>query len=292
MNAKLLSIIIPSYNMEKYLDKCIKSCQVDDEELWSQLDIIVVNDGSRDCTSEIAHSWAQKYPDIVCVIDKENGNYGSCINAALPKCRGTFVRVLDADDFQNKEVWRDFLLELSDLKEGSVDLVITRYCEVNEAGVARVEARELNLPIKEPFCLNEVPSSIDWIGLHMITYRLSRLQELEYRQTEGCSHTDIEWITAPWAAVRRVVYLPIIVTYYLLGREGQTMAPENFARNFNVIVKLVKGLITTYEKDKKICATSSIRGYRDQLLRAVLLVYQKLLLWGGGHHPGDLWRIG
>ena len=79
---KLLSVIIPSYNMEAYLPKCLGSLLIDDKELLQRLDVIVVNDGSKDRTSKIAHDFEVKYLGVFRVIDKENGNYGSCINAA------------------------------------------------------------------------------------------------------------------------------------------------------------------------------------------------------------------
>lgn len=87
LTEKTLSIIIPSYNMEAYLPQCLDSLLGPDVPV-ELLDIIVVNDGSRDRTSEIAHSYANRYPDSIRVIDKANGNYGSCINAALPTARG------------------------------------------------------------------------------------------------------------------------------------------------------------------------------------------------------------
>lgn len=95
---KILSIIVPSYNMEAYLPKCLGSLEVA-RELMEQLEVFVVNDGSKDRTSEIAHEFEVRYPGVFRVIDKPNGNYGSCINAALPLCTGVFVKVLDASKF-------------------------------------------------------------------------------------------------------------------------------------------------------------------------------------------------
>ena len=78
---KTLSVIIPSYNMEEYLPYCLDSILI--ESVLSRLEVVVVNDGSNDSTSRIAHEYEMKYPDTVVVIDKSNGNYGSCINAGL-----------------------------------------------------------------------------------------------------------------------------------------------------------------------------------------------------------------
>ena len=76
---KILTVIVPSYNMEAYLPKCLGSLIIDDKELLRKLEVIVVNDGSKDRTSEIAHKFETKYPGVFRVIDKKNGHYGSCI---------------------------------------------------------------------------------------------------------------------------------------------------------------------------------------------------------------------
>ena len=97
MSAKLLTVIVPSYNMEKYLLKCLGSLIVA-PELMERIEVIVVNDGSTDRTSEIAHSFEVKFPGVFRVIDKENGHYGSCVNAGLKMASGVFAKILDADD--------------------------------------------------------------------------------------------------------------------------------------------------------------------------------------------------
>ena len=95
---KLLTIVIPSYNMEKYLDRCLSSLIVSDEKMQC-LEVLVINDGSKDRTSEIAHTYEERFPGTFRVVDKENGHYGSCVNRGLKEARGTFIKVLDADDY-------------------------------------------------------------------------------------------------------------------------------------------------------------------------------------------------
>ena len=101
---KELTVIIPSYNMELFLPKCLESFGIDqlrkeDTALADALEVIVVNDGSVDRTSELAHQFDERFPEAVKVIDKANGGYGSCVNAALRLAAGRYVRVLDADDY-------------------------------------------------------------------------------------------------------------------------------------------------------------------------------------------------
>ena len=85
--SKLLTIVIPTYNMEAYLNRCLDSLLVSDEQM-KLLEVLVINDGSKDNSSAIAHEYEAKYPNTFRVIDKENGGHGSTINAGIKKARG------------------------------------------------------------------------------------------------------------------------------------------------------------------------------------------------------------
>ena len=89
-----ISFAIPSYNSQEYMAKAIESILPGKEEV----EIIIVNDGSKDRTSEIAHEYMEKYPDIVKVVDKENGGHGEAVNAGLSHATGKYFKVVDSDD--------------------------------------------------------------------------------------------------------------------------------------------------------------------------------------------------
>lgn len=125
---KLLSIIIPSYNMEGYLDRCISSLLI---KRIDDLDIIIINDGSKDRTSEIGHKYENLYPNSIRCIDKENGNYGSCINRGLSEVKGKYVKILDADDSFNTYEFERMIEAISNT---DTDLVICDYDIVDADG--------------------------------------------------------------------------------------------------------------------------------------------------------------
>lgn len=119
---KLLTLAIASYNMEEFLDKCLES--VSEPDIPDSLEVIVINDGSKDRTSSIAHIYEKLRPDIIRIVEKENGHYGSCINKALELATGKYFRPLDADDWVNI----DSLIRLLDkLSTCNADLVITEF---------------------------------------------------------------------------------------------------------------------------------------------------------------------
>ena len=94
---KLLTIVVPIYNTEKYLERCVES--ITPKDVLEDVEILLVNDGSKDNSLQIMKKYAAKYPDTVKVIDKENGGHGSTINAGLKVATGRYFKVLDSDDW-------------------------------------------------------------------------------------------------------------------------------------------------------------------------------------------------
>lgn len=239
---KLLSIIVPSYNMQAYLPSCLGSLIVDDNELLSKLNVIVVNDGSKDCTSKIAHEFEEKYPGVFHVIDKENGHYGSCINVGLKFVRGAFVKVLDADDAIDTEGLSRFLrfLEVTD-----ADLVLSDWVDVTSEG--KVERQIHHLPTSEVLTMNQYLWKYP-IAFHAgITYKADVFNRFDYLQLEGVAYTDLEWDVLPFTVVNSVAYVPEIVYRYTTNRDGQTSGLYTQCRNYQMILTMFLDLTRKYE---------------------------------------------
>lgn len=85
---KLLTIAIPCYNSEGYMRKCVESLLTGGEDV----EIIIVNDGSKDGTAQIAEEYEKRYPSIVRAVHKENGGHGSAVNTGIEHASGLFSR--------------------------------------------------------------------------------------------------------------------------------------------------------------------------------------------------------
>lgn len=120
---RLLSVVIPSYNTELYLARCLDSLLYH-QDILELLDIIIVNDGSTDYTLEIAKGYQEKYPNTITVIDKPNGGHGSTINAGMKITKGKYFKVLDSDDWVNIFDFKKFVQQLKNLND---DILITNY---------------------------------------------------------------------------------------------------------------------------------------------------------------------
>lgn len=239
---KVLSILIPSYNMEKYLDKCLSSLDIKYKE---KLEVIAVNDGSKDKTLEIARKYAERYPDTYKVIDKENGNYGSCINAGLKAAQGKYVKVLDADDYFSKEGFEKYLKELENTDS---DLVITNYQIVNEDGEVTKKWEPKGLAAHETLRWEDVSKNLHEsdFQMHAVTYRKDILTKLNYVQQEGIPYTDQQWMFLPMTEVKKITYIDEYVYNYLVGRTGQTVSTDAYVKNISALKRVASQMM----KDK------------------------------------------
>ena len=95
---KLLTIAIPCYNSQDYMRKCVDSLLIGGDDV----EILIINDGSRDRTAEIANEYEKNYPGIIRAIHKENGGHGSAVNAGMREARGLYFKVVDSDDWVNE----------------------------------------------------------------------------------------------------------------------------------------------------------------------------------------------
>ncbi len=270
---KLLSIIVPSYNMEKYLPKCLDSLIVDDADMLNRLDVIVVNDGSKDHTSGIAHGFEAEYPGVFRVIDKANGNYGSCINAALPTVKGRFVKILDADDTYDTAAFGRYLNELAKLPP-TVDMVMNDWVQVNARGDV-TESKSYPLPTDVPLGVEMCVRRKCEMAMYATAYRTALVKEIGYTQLEGISYTDTEWMYLPPAFAREMRYVKQPVYRYLLGRAGQTMEHATFVRNVWMLDKIFDRMLKQYDAGS--CSRAS-RPYLEFQLRRALSISLSLHL--------------
>lgn len=290
---KILTIVIPTYNMQDYLRRCLDSLIVPEKQM-KQLEVLVINDGSKDNSSAIAHEYQDKYPDTFRVIDKENGNYGSCINRGLKEASGKYIKILDADDKFNSinfPGYIDFLLNNdSDMVLTVTDVVVEEKI-INRWAFIVPEKKEIDF-----ISYNIFPE------MHCVTYRTEILKMHNYVQTEGISYTDQQWVFAPIVWMKTAIYYNVPIYEYSVGREGQTVDIQVRKKNRWMYRKVFLDILKTYNhlcfsdaKDKwlkekmlkklhdifyfdlLICpdTSSSLVEFDDELKKLNILFYQE-----------------
>lgn len=126
MNKCKLSIIVPVYGVEKYIDKCLNSLV---KQSLKEIEIIVVNDGTKDNSQKIVDKYVKKYPDKIKSYIKENGGQGSARNYGLKKASGEYIGYVDSDDFVEKDMYKKLY---NKAKENNYDIVVCGNYNVSE----------------------------------------------------------------------------------------------------------------------------------------------------------------
>ena len=175
---KILSIAIPCYNSENYMEKCVESLLPGGEDV----EILIVNDGSKDRTAEIADAYEKKYPGIVKAIHQENGGHGEAVNAGIRNASGLFFKVVDSDDWVDAEAYPKVLDTLKELAGGpeTVDMFISNFI-YDKVGVKRKKVMRYRseLPQGRVFTWDEVHRLRigHYLLMHSLIYRTKLLKE-------------------------------------------------------------------------------------------------------------------
>ena len=120
----IVTFAVPCYNVEHCIEHCLTSILHPD--VLDRIEILCINDGSTDNTSSLLHQYGNRYPDVVRVIDKENGGWGTAINLAIREARGRYFKEIDADDWVENSNLPEFIRLLEKLE---CDYVATDYAE-------------------------------------------------------------------------------------------------------------------------------------------------------------------
>lgn len=235
---KLLSIVIPTYNMEALLPRCLDSLVI--PVATDKLEVLIVNDGSRDNSLAIAQKYEEKYPNIFRVIDKENGNYGSTINKGIELATGKYFRILDSDDFYNNDELISFVDKLGSC---NTDLVLTDYFIDRDNHAAKMKMS--GIEEGQNIDLNTVEiAKIDNYAMHGLTVKTSILRDNNISLLTGISYTDTEFCYYPLKYSKTICYYALAVYRYQVGRDGQTV---NLASQIKCLSHMRKIIVRMFD---------------------------------------------
>ena len=229
---KLLTVTVPCYNSQEYMEKCIRSILTGGE----RVEILIINDGSKDDTGRIADAFAASYPSIVRVIHQENGGHGEGINQGIRHAAGRYFKTVDSDDWLSADFPR-FLDQLEECdRRGGVDLFVTNYHYDHADGKgdrsinfsnALPEGRIFTWAETKPFRPDQI------LMIHACTFRTELLRCTGLEMPKHTFYEDNYMIYGNLQAVERMFYLNIDLYRYYIGREGQSVQEDVMKRRYS-----------------------------------------------------------
>lgn len=274
---KYISFAIPSYNSEDYMSHAIESILLGGEDV----EIIVVNDGSKDGTSEIAHEYKNKYPNIVRVVDKDNGGHGDAVNSGLSHATGKYFKVVDSDDWVDEDSLHKILEFLKELEEEDkeIDMLISNYVYEKEGAAHKKCIHYRNvLPQDEVFTWDDVGRfRLDqYILMHSVIYRTSMLKLSQMTLPKHTFYVDNIYVYYPLPYVRKIYYLDVDFYRYFIGREDQSVNEKVMISRIDQQIFVTKTMIDMYHL--KNISSKKLRHYMVNYLAIMMTVSSILMI--------------
>lgn len=280
---KLLTVAIPCYNSADYMRRCIDSLLPGGDDV----EIIIVNDGSTDNTADIAEEYSQRFPNIVKVINKENGGHGSAVNASIENASGLYFKVVDSDDWVSQSAYEKILECLKALLgDGKlIDMFISNFVYEKE-GEKRKKVMKYHhaLPQDEIFTWKDIHHF--WVGqyilMHSVIYRTKLLRECGLKLPEHTFYVDNIFVFNPLPYVKTMYYLDVNFYRYYIGRADQSVNEEVMISRIDQQIKVNKMMVDYYVSEfSRIIANGKVRKYMVNYLDIITTVSSVLLIRSG-----------
>lgn len=247
----LVSVLVPIYNVEEYLDQCLKSLTM---QTLEDIEIICINDGSTDNSSRILQKYVKKYSNFI-VINKKNSGYGDSMNRGLEKASGEYIGIVESDDFIESDAFEK-LYKLA--RETRADIVKANYYYHSKNGDVLhrvVKNQKLNTPLS---LADDDSIFLEEPGIWSAIYRRDFLNKnkIRFRTTPGASYQDTGFHFKSFCAAKRIVYTDKAYLHYRTDNASSSVKSlekinyvveeyadiERYIRNLNLPAEVISTL--------------------------------------------------
>ena len=311
---KLLSIAVPCYNSEAYMENCIRSLLVGGDEV----EILIVDDGSTDRTAEIADRLERRHPGIIRAIHQPNKGHGGAVNTGIANATGLYFKVVDSDDKVRASAYRSILdvlrrfsgpvaeggagakvsragaegspgtgNEASEGAEPALDLLISNFV-YNKEDQNRHTVMQYRkcLPVGRVFSWDEAnrfPIG-KYILMHSVIFRTQMLRESGLQLPEHTFYVDNIYVFNPLPYVHRMYYLDVNFYYYFIGREDQSVHEDVMIRRLDQQARVNRIMIDHFADpacQEMIGSRKALRQYMFNYLEIITTITSVLALRSG-----------
>lgn len=277
---KLLTIAIPSYNSQDYLNHAVESLLPGGDEV----EILIVNDGSKDGTAKIADAYERKYPGIVRAVHKENGGHGDAVMTGLANATGLYFKVVDSDDWVDAEAYPKVLECLRGFAapDSQIDMLVSNYI-YDKAGAIHKHTMSYHhaLPQHRVFGWEETRHfrKGQYMLMHSVIYRTQLLRDCGMTLPKHTFYVDELYVYIPLKNVEKMYYLNVNFYHYFIGREDQSVQEQVMIRRIDQALLVNKLLVS--EADPYAIEDKHKRKYMLNYLEIVTAVSTILLIISG-----------
>lgn len=239
----LISVIIPIYHVEKYLDRCVKSVM---NQTWKNLEIILVDDGSVDDACPKMCDEYKKQDERMVVIHQKNGGLSAARNSGLDCCHGEFLAFVDSDDYISEKYIETMYREMT----ATTDIVVCNLQKVDENGIKLGDTRQIQKVVhisgreqlQNLVTRQHIYDTVVWNKL----YRRKMFQRIRF--PVGKIHEDVHTIHELYYQAENVAMVPDTL-YYYVQRDSSIMG-KSHVKNDGEVEAMQKRADFLWEKQE------------------------------------------
>lgn len=290
---KILTVAIPCYNSQDYMRHAVESVLVGGEDV----EILIINDGSLDDTGKIADELEQEYPGIIRAIHQENGGHGEAVNAGIRNAKGLYFKVLDSDDWLDREALVKVMEKLrSFIREGRlVDMFLANYVyekpSVHKHKAIRYEGV---FPQEKIFGWSDIKKFkiSQNILMHSVIYRTQMLLDCSLELPKHTFYVDNIFVYTPLPYVKTMYYMDVDLYRYFIGRDDQSVNEKVMMGRIDQQIKVNKLMIDAHDLNK--IKNKKLRDYMVKYLAMMMTVSSVFLIKEGSEESlekrTELWK--
>lgn len=281
--SKILTVAIPCYNSEAYMEHCIRSLLPAGEDI----EILIVDDGStKDRTPQIADEYQEKYPGIIRAIHQENGGHGEAVNAGLRNASGLYYKVIDSDDWADTKALKAIVARLKELEEAvtPVDMLLADFVYDKEGARHKkvVHFRGV-FPVNRVFDWSAMGhmKETQYILMHNIFYRTRTARESGMVLPKHTFYVDNLFAFQPFPYVKKLYYMDVVFYHYYIGREDQSVNEQVMIGRIDQQIKVNRMMIDIMNRQNFEGLDPHVEKYMYIYLDKIMTVTSSLLLVSG-----------
>ena len=238
------------------------------------VEVIIVNDGSKDNTGKIADEYQKKYPTIVKAIQKENGGHGSGVMAGIRNAEGMFFKVVDSDDWVETKDVLDMLelIKKHEAENANIDLYITNYVYEHAADNSQyVMHYRKCLPAEQIIAWEDMKRvKLETVFLmHSLLYRTAKLRESKMELPNHTFYVDDIYAYQPLPFMKKIFYHDIDLYHYFIGRADQSVNYGTMCKRYEQQMRVFRIMFTAYKYDEIIKQPKHLKKYMFKWLMTI-----------------------
>lgn len=277
---KVLSIVVPCYNSQDYMRRCIDSLLPGGDDV----EILIVDDGSADHTADIAQEYQFRYDGIVRAIHQPNKGHGGAVNTGIANATGQYVKIVDSDDWVDGEAYAKILEVLRGgvHTASPVDMLVSNFVYEKDGKRHKKAMRYRSvLPEGRPFTWAEVGNfrKGQYILMHSVIYRTELLRDCRLHLPEHTFYVDNLYVYNPLPSVRNLYYLNVDFYRYFIGREDQSVQENIMIKRIDQQLRVNRMMLEQVRLEN--VGDKRLRHYMLNYLEIVTIVSSILLLRSG-----------